>query len=62
MDFGVDVGAILDAFWDQKSMQFFDRFLDVLFLRFRSATCSQRDFGLTSTVALTAQMSLRRHL
>ena len=45
MDFWIDFGAILDVFWNEKSMHFSDRFLDVLFLRLGSVAPLQRDFG-----------------
>ena len=37
-------GVILDVFWNEKSRQFFDRFLDVLFLRLGNAALLRRDF------------------
>ena len=45
MDFWIDFGVIFDVFWDEKSREFFDRFLDVLFLRLGSVAPMQRDFG-----------------
>ena len=45
IDFWIDFGAMLDAFWHEKSSRFFDRFLDVLFLRWGSVALLQRDFG-----------------
>ena len=54
MDFWIDFGVILDVFWDEKSIHFFDRFLDVLFLRLGNAALLQRDFSATSAGALTA--------
>ena len=60
MDFWIDFGIILDVFWDEKSSRFFDRFLDVLFLRLGNATLLQGDFNATLTGALTAQMPPRR--
>ena len=36
---------LLGAFWGEKSMQCFDRFLDLFFLWFRSAAPRQRDFS-----------------
>ena len=44
MDFWIDFGVIFYVFWDEKSRGFFDRFLDVLFLRLGNATPLQRDF------------------
>ena len=45
MDFWIDFGAMFDLFWDEKSSHFFDRFLDVLFLRLGSAAPLQPDFS-----------------
>ena len=45
MGSGVDFEIILDAFWDQKSLQFFDRFLDVLFLHGWSVALLRRCCG-----------------
>ena len=45
MHFWIDFGVILDVFWDEKSSRFFDRFLDVLFLRLASVALLRRDFS-----------------
>ena len=45
MDFWIVFGVILDVFWNEKSRQFFDGFLDVLFFRLGNAAPLRRDFG-----------------
>ena len=45
MDFWIDFRVIFDVIWDEKSRDFFDRFLDVLFLRLGSAARLRRDFN-----------------
>ena len=45
MGFWIDFGVILEIFWDEKSNHFFDRFLDVFFLRLGSVALLRRDFN-----------------
>ena len=56
----MDFGVILDVLWDEKSRHFFDRFLDVLFLRLGSVMLLRRCCDETLAGALTAQMLPRR--